>query len=129
MLTVRNTFTLVGVLVAWLGAIAVVVAQQPAPRPSPSPSGLGRPPTANELRAWDISVGPEGAELPAGSGNATQGALVFTQRGCSDCHGPTGKEGPALVLVGGTPNLSTNYFPPAYWPFAPTLWEIGRAHV
>jgi len=132
MRTVRSAFALC--LAAWLGA--VVLAQQPAPqqpapqqaapRQAPSPSGLGRAPTANELKAWDISIGPDGAELPPGSGNATQGALVFTQRGCSDCHGPTGKEGPVLVLVGGTPTLSTNYFPIAYWPYAPSIWDFIR---
>src|SRR5688572_8425325 len=87
-----------------LGA-AVLAQQQP---PQSSPSGLGRPVTQAELRAWDKSVGPAGAELPPGSGNVSQGTLVFTQRGCSDCHGPTGKEGPAPVLVGGTVTTSTN---------------------
>jgi S-disulfanyl-L-cysteine oxidoreductase SoxD len=105
---------------------AAVLAQQP--RPQPSPSGLGRAATQAELRAWDISVGPSGAELPPGSGNASQGALVFTQRGCSDCHGPTGKEGPALVLVGGTVTTGSNYYPIAFWPFAPPIWDyIHRA--
>jgi len=65
------------------------------------PSGLGRPASARDIAAQDISIGPEGTELPPGSGNATQGALAFTQRACSTCHGPTGKEGPAPVLVGG----------------------------
>src|SRR5579871_4156264 len=83
-----------------LGSCLTAHAQQP-PKPSPSPSGVGRTPSKAELDAWDIAISPDGAELPAGSGNATQGALVFTQRGCSDCHGPTAKEGPALELVGG----------------------------
>jgi len=95
---------------------------------APSPSGLGRPPTQAELRVWDISIGPNGAELPPGRGDAVQGALVFTQRGCAGCHGPTGIEGPAPVLIGGKPTLSTNYFPIAYWPFAPPIWDyINRA--
>jgi S-disulfanyl-L-cysteine oxidoreductase SoxD len=106
-----------------LGAVAW--AQQPPPA---SPSGLGRAVGKAELQAWDISVGPDGAELPPGSGSATQGALVYTQRGCSSCHGPTGKEGPALVLVGGEATLATNYFPIKYWPFAPPIWDfIHRA--
>src|SRR5207253_1866323 len=86
-----------------LGAVGSAQQQQqpqPPQQQTPSPSGLGRAPTRAELQAWDISVGPDGAELPTGSGNASQGALVFTQRGCSNCHGPTGKEGPAPVLVG-----------------------------
>ena len=117
------------------GAIAAVTlfgALSAVPRDvaaqSPSPSGLGRAPTQAELRAWDLSVGPDGAELPPGSGTAAQGAVVFTQRGCSACHGPTGIEGPGPELVGGKVSLSTNYFPIKYWPFAPPIWDyIKRA--
>lgn len=120
-------------------AIAVVAAaawtiaasaQQPAGGTSATrgPSGLGRPPTPSELRAWDLSVGPEGLELPPGKGTAAQGALVFTQRGCAACHGPTGVEGPGPALVGGSAGLATNYFPIRYWPFAPSIWDyIMRA--
>lgn len=101
---------------------AVAGAQQSS---SQSPSGLGRPLSKAELQAWDISIRPDGAELPSGSGNATQGALAFTLRGCSDCHGPTAKEGPAPVLV------TTDAQPRGgirRWPFAPTIWDfIHRA--
>jgi S-disulfanyl-L-cysteine oxidoreductase SoxD len=107
----------------WVGAVAS--AQQPQSR---SPSGLGRVPSKAELQAWDIGIGPDGSELPPGSGNATQGSLVFTQRGCSNCHGSTAKEGPAPVLVGAKVLLSDNYFPIAYFPFAPMIWDyIHRA--
>src|SRR6266700_7509946 len=85
-----------GIAIAVVSLGAVLVAGQP-PQPQSSPSGVGRPPTKAELQAWDIAIHPDGTELPPGSGNATQGALVFTQRGCSGCHGPTGKEGPAPV--------------------------------
>jgi cytochrome c len=80
------------------------------------------------LRAWDLSIGPDGAELPAGSGTVAQGEVVFTQRGCAGCHGPTATEGPGPVLVGAKPTMSTNYFPIEYWPFAPSIWDyINRA--
>ena len=102
-------------------------AQKPAQAPR-GPSGLGRPPTQAELRAWDISISPDGTELPPGSGNATAGALVFTQRGCAGCHGPTGREGPGPVLVGGEASLTINYFPIRYWPYAPSIWDfVNRA--
>lgn len=110
-------------------ALAVVLVLCPvaaAQQHDVSPSGLGRTPSEAELRAWDISIGPHGAELPPGSGTAEQGERVFTQRGCASCHGPTGKEGPALVLVGGEVTRSTNYFPIAHWPFAPTIWSYIR---
>src|SRR5437762_10521339 len=48
----------------------VAVAAAQAQQQPPSPSGLGRAPTQVELRSWDISIGPEGAELPPGSGNS-----------------------------------------------------------
>src|SRR5882672_2516897 len=38
---------------------------------------LGRTPTAEEIRASDISIGPTGEELPPGRGTAKQGAEVF----------------------------------------------------
>ncbi len=110
--------------------LGVVASAQPAQqRPqSPSPSGLGRTPSQTELRAWDLSIGPDGAELPPGSGNPAQGEVVFMQRGCASCHGPTATEGPAPALVGAKPTMSTNYFPIEYWPFAPSIWDyINRA--
>jgi len=61
---------------------------------------LGRSPTAEELRPQDATVGPDGKELPPGSGTAVQGAQTFVARRCSNCHGPTGAEGPAPHLVG-----------------------------
>ena len=111
-----------------LGSCLIALGQQtrPSEPQQSSPSGLGRAPTAGELQAWDISISPDGKELPRGSGNATQGALVFRQRGCSECHGPTGKEGPALVLVGGKVMPATNYYPIVYWPFAPTIFDYIR---
>ncbi|MGH9219447.1 MAG: c-type cytochrome, partial [Vicinamibacterales bacterium] len=30
--------------------------------------GVGRTPTAEEIKAWDISIGPTGEELPPGKG-------------------------------------------------------------
>ena len=90
------------------------------------PSGLGRPPSAAEVRAWDIAIGPEGLELPEGSGSVGQGAAVYSQRGCAECHGPTGVEGPALVLVGGEVTRRTTYYPIVYWPFATSIWDFIR---
>ncbi len=62
--------------------------------------GVGRTPTAEEIRAWDISIGPTGAELPPGRGTAKEGAQLYVQKGCAGCHGKTGTEGTAPVLKG-----------------------------
>jgi hypothetical protein len=127
-MTSMNKATAGTIAIAAMWLVAAVAAQQKAAPAQASPSGVGRAPTAAELKAWDIAVHPDGHELPPGSGNATQGVLVFTQRGCSDCHGPNGKEGPAPVLVGGKVTTGTNTFPVVFWPFAPTIWDfIHRA--
>ena len=104
---------------AILLAGAVAEAQQAV-----SPSGLGRAPTAAE-RA-DRIIGPDGAELPPGSGTPAQGEMVFGRRGCSNCHGPTASEGPSIALVGGDVTTRTNYWPIRHWPFAPSVWDYIR---
>lgn len=93
-------------------------------------NNVGRTPTAEEIRAWDIAIGPAGQELPPGSGTAKDGAKIYAQK-CAACHGPTGVEGPATVLVGGAETLTTlrpKKTVGSYWPFATTLWDyINRA--
>lgn len=87
---------------------------------------VGRTPTPEEVKAWDIAVGTEGKELPSGSGTAKEGAGIYTQR-CSRCHGPDLKGGPlAPPLVGGNGTLNTDR--PlktigSYWPFATTVFD------
>lgn len=94
-------------------------------------SGLGRTPSSDEIQAWNDSIGPEGKELPPGSGTAKQGGEIFGSK-CAACHGPAG-EGSQLAprLVGGRAALNT--LTPSrtlanYWPFATTIYDyINRA--
>jgi len=79
-----------------LGAIALAVSQA-AWAQSPT-YGLGKTPSEEEIRAWDISISPTGKELPQGSGTAKQGTPIYAQK-CSICHGATGSEGPAPMLI------------------------------
>lgn len=93
--------------------------------------GLGRTPTSQEIQDWDISIGPEGEELPPGSGTANEGAEIFAQR-CVGCHGQDlrgGNGGPALVGGQGTlGTLNPEKTIGSYWPFATLIWEyINRA--
>src|ERR1700731_1730862 len=60
--------------------------------------GVGRTPTAEEIRASDISIGPTGEELPGGRGTAKEGAVLFEEKGCVGCHGAAGIGGPAPAL-------------------------------
>src|SRR4051812_18216929 len=51
--------------------------------------GLGKSPAADEIRAWDIAISPDGKELPPGRGSAKEGAPLYAQK-CAACHGATG---------------------------------------
>ena len=80
-------------------AISLLLGLPGSPAFAQSPTyGVGRTPTADELRRMDISIGPAGDELPPGRGNAKQGAQVYMDKGCSACHGATGIEGMAPIL-------------------------------
>jgi len=65
--------------------------------------GLGRTPSAEEIRAWDISISPTGKELPPGRGTAKEGEQLFKLKGCAGCHGATGIGARAPALVKGGP--------------------------
>ena len=93
---------------------------------------MGRTPSAEEIRAWDISIGPTGAELPPGRGSAKEGALVYRAKGCAGCHGATGLEGKAPILKsknGASPDVwARGRILPVRSPFATTVWDyINRA--
>jgi hypothetical protein len=68
----------------------VLLLASPAFAQSSPPYGVGRAPTAEEIRALDISIGPTGEELPPGRGTAKEGAKLFEQKGCVGCHGAAG---------------------------------------
>jgi len=88
-------------------------------------AGVGRVPTSEEIRIWDIGVGPSGKELPPGRGAPAQGEHIYAAR-CAACHGATGTEGPGARLVNNNP--SRRYPGVAGWPYATTVWDyINRA--
>src|SRR5678815_5417622 len=97
--------------------------------------GVGRTPTPAELRAWHISSGPTGKELPPGRGTAKEGAQVYRAKGCAGCHGATGIEGRAPILKSKAgPDGSDvviwkrERILPLRAPFATTVWDyINRA--
>src|SRR5262245_57623632 len=60
--------------------------------------GLGQPITENDIKAWDITVLPDGTNLPPGSGTASEGAKVYSEKGCVACHGEGGKGGRRAAL-------------------------------
>jgi hypothetical protein len=117
-----------------LGLVAMVVvlgrigwAQSPT-------YGVGRAPTAEETRSWDISISPTGKELPQGHGTAKEGADLYVRKGCAGCHGRTGSGGkaPTLVKSDGTmkstmpclsPCVNDSNVMALHSPFATTMWD------
>src|SRR4051812_18672840 len=78
--------------------LLVLALSQAASAQAPS-YDVGRTATADEIHAWDISIGPEGKELPPGRGTAKEGAQLYLQKGCSGCHGRSGSMAPAPTLI------------------------------
>jgi len=91
---------------------------------------FGQPITPADLAPWDVSIGPDGAGLPPGSGTPAQGAEVYAKFACALCHGEKGAGGPAGPLVGGGPLNSTDRDPAKlignYWPYATTIFDFTR---
>jgi cytochrome c len=101
---------------------AVALAQSPT-------FGLGHTPKAEDLKAIDIEVTPDGNGLVPGRGTAEAGKTTYANR-CATCHGATGVEGPQDVLVGGRGSLKAPAQPlktiGSYWPYATTIWDYIR---
>ena len=93
--------------------------------------GVGRTPSAEEIRAWDISIGPAGEELPPGRGTSKEGAEIYRAK-CASCHGATGIEGRAPIMkskAGSDVELwARGRILPLRSPFAVLVWDyINRA--
>ena len=94
--------------------------------------GVGRTPTPEEIRAWDISIGPTGEELPQGHGTVREGAQLYRTKGCAGCHGATAIDGKAPILKSKSgPDVelwARGRILPLRAPFATTVWDyINRA--
>jgi len=106
-------------VVLGLLALPVVAAEGP---------GLGTPITAEELKAWDLSIQPNGEGLPPGSGTAAQGKVVYDEK-CAACHNLEGAGQPFDRLVGGIGSLASDSpvkTVGSYWPSATTAFDYIR---
>ena len=126
-MVLRNLLLLVMVL----GLCGLAFAQSPT-------YGLGKTPTAETIRAWDIAIGPDGKELPEGRGSAKEGAPLYAQK-CAVCHGKEGYGGraPQLIKVDAAPAPAPGGKQPPclspcirnetvmglYSPYATTIWD------
>ena len=128
----RKRFTALAMLLATTLAHA-----QTSP---PAVIGLGLPLGAAQIARYDITVFPDGRNLPPGQGGVNQGALLY-QAQCAACHGQQGIEGPAARLAGtdgfiGWSDplrpLRVRKYPllvvsvGARWPYATTLFDCVR---
>ena len=88
---------------------------------------LGKPINPADIAAWDISILPDGAGLPSGSGTPADGARIFAAK-CSACHGQNAKGGVNAALVGGAPvkDMESDKTIASFWPFATTLFDYIR---
>jgi cytochrome c len=81
---------------------------------------LGQSVSEADLALWDISVGPDGVGLPAGSGTPAQGKAVYEQK-CELCHGKEASGGKSAALVSTKDRTVTNYV-----PHATTIFDFTR---
>jgi mono/diheme cytochrome c family protein len=111
----------IGAAMLVIAAAAAVAADNPQ---------FGRPVTPEDIAAWDISIGPDGAGLPPGKGTVAQGEKIFAAK-CQACHGEKGEGRPNDRLVGGFGSLAPDKGPVvktvgSYWPYATTLFDYVR---
>jgi len=104
--------------------------------------GVGRAPTAEEIKVWDLTIPPDGQGLPPGRGTALLGKPAYVER-CGSCHGENGEDPKYRALVGGRGPLTSAELSEnldwvlggrqvltigRFWPHATTLWSyINRA--
>ena len=107
---------------------------------------FGRAATANEIKAWDIDIMPDGTGLPEGEGSVEDGDEIYEEK-CAACHfdfGAGGSGYPALQQGNAyemQKTLKLQRLKPdddgpkrnfgSYWPYASTLfWYIktGMPH-
>ena len=106
-----------------LAAAAVTSLASAQQRPS-----LGRELTPDDVKKLDITVAPDGAGLPPGSGSVSAGAAIFMQK-CQGCHGAQGSGKPQDQLTGGVGTLASGKAvktPVSYWSTATTIFDYIR---
>ena len=89
---------------------------------------FGQPADPATVKAWDMSIAPDGKGLPPGRGSVSEGLAIYTEK-CVMCHGVNGVGKPADQLTGGIGTLAS--VAPvktvsSYWPYATTLFDYIR---
>lgn len=82
----------------------------------------------SQQTAWNLTIPPDGKNLPVGHGTAEQGKQLFKQH-CASCHGFGAIGASAMPLVGDVGSLTDEYAEKtvnSYWPYATTLYDYIR---
>ncbi|WP_245427781.1 cytochrome c [Bradyrhizobium sp. MOS003] len=124
-----KSLKLIAVALTACALAAPTLAQQKADTRGGSRYHIGRAPTADEIRGWDIDVRPDGQGLPEGKGTVAQGEKLFMDN-CASCHGEFGEgNGRWPVLAGGKGSLTSDNpvkTVGSYWPYASTVFDYVR---
>jgi S-disulfanyl-L-cysteine oxidoreductase SoxD len=90
---------------------------------------LGKPISEADIKAWSLTVFPDGGGLPPGSGTAAQGVKLFVEKGCIGCHGEAGKGGPGMALANPDAKLDRIEARKTignFWAQATTVFDVIR---
>ena len=99
--------------------------------------GFGQKVTESQLASWDISIFPDGKNLPDGKGDYKTGKALYNMQ-CMSCHGENGEGGVKLdpyrgaieTLVKSKDDNLTSDEPKknigTYWQYAPLLFDYMR---
>jgi hypothetical protein len=113
-----------------LAGAALITLAIAAPARAGDKPGLGKPISEADIKPWDISVMPDGTNLPPGSGTAALGAKLYVDKGCNACHGDNGKGGPNPALVGNPPltaeGIASLKTIANFWAWPTTLFDYIR---
>jgi cytochrome c len=92
--------------------------------------GLGDKITESDVKAWDITILPDGTNLPPGSGTAAVGAKLFSEKGCNQCHGDGALGGRNGALISDQPlkggGIEANKTVKNFWAYSTTLYDYIR---
>lgn len=118
-----------GVFAASLFAGLVMAADDPKNGLGGRPN-IGAPITESDIKAWDITILPDGTNLPPGSGTAAVGEKLFAEKGCNACHGDGAKGGSNGALITDQKidigNIFSNKTIKNFWANSTTLYDYIR---
>jgi cytochrome c len=90
---------------------------------------LGTKVTEPDIKSWDITILPDGSNLPPGKGTFAEGAKIYAEK-CMACHGENGKGGPFAALVSDAPIKGIGIEAPKtiknFWANATTVFDYIR---